>query len=286
MRPAMSTVACPDWTLRMVAEEAERGGWGGVELRTEGTGGVNFACDPALSDAAKVRDLFARSGLKVVTLSTGVAFDAPVFPPVIGYAFTDAEGPIRETKRAVELAAQIDCPTVRVFAFQLHGNESRAAGLRRIVPRLRLAAATARNTGVRVLLENGGSFPTARDLNEIISAVDHPLLAAAYCPAVAAAAGEDPQRGLDLLGSRLLTVKLRDHRAGKACLLGEGELPTQTIVDALRRSGFAGWLVYEHDRAWLGTTPDAADVRAVLSHAARTLYSWAGSAVTRRPVLV
>ncbi len=36
MKPAFSTVACPEWTLEDVAEFAGRSGYQGVELRTFG----------------------------------------------------------------------------------------------------------------------------------------------------------------------------------------------------------------------------------------------------------
>jgi len=51
---AFSTVACPDATLKQVAQKAKDMGYDGVELRTLGTGSAGLSCDPALSEPGKV----------------------------------------------------------------------------------------------------------------------------------------------------------------------------------------------------------------------------------------
>ena len=77
-----------------------------------------------------------------------------------------------------------------------------AGGLRvaRIAERLGRVADHCRNSGVRLLLENGGSFATAAQVCEILDAVDSPMVAASYNLAVARAAGEDIARGVNVLG--------------------------------------------------------------------------------------
>ena len=65
LTPAFSTVACHEWTLDRVALAAQRLGFASVELRTFGVDSRSFACDPALTDAAKVRRLFAEVGVSI-----------------------------------------------------------------------------------------------------------------------------------------------------------------------------------------------------------------------------
>lgn len=278
MKHAFSTVACPEWTLQRVAEFASSAGFDGVELRSFGHDSGELACEPTQIAAAKARELLEDHGLDAATVATSVRYDKPViFPPIVGRALVDSDIPVRATKAAVQTAASLECPFVRVFAFELMAGESRKGGLRRILPRLDLAVKTARHTGVRVLLENGGSFPTAADLAEIIDAVGSPLLAAAYSPAVAAAAGEDPGTGVALLGDRLCSVKLRDLAGGRPAALGEGDLPTETVATLLRDRGYDGWLVYELDRLWLREPADPTDL---LRHAAQTMTRWTARPMT------
>lgn len=291
MKPAFSTIATPDWTLDRIVPLAREAGYAGVELRTFGqTGGgqsgSDLACEPCYTSAGKLHELFEHCGVEPACLATSIRYDHAVFPPVIGHAITDTEKSVRETKRAVATAASLECPFVRVFAFELE-NESRVNGLRRILSRLSLAATTARHTGVRLLLENGGSFPTAADIAEIIGRVGSPYLAAAYNPAVASASGEDPVEGVRTLGPLLESVKVRDMivgdretgRAGEPAPLGEGDLNLgglgiEGFVRHLAGTGYEGWITYEHDRLWW---PGLGDPEELIRDAAAKLYRWSGA---------
>lgn len=278
MKPAFSTVACPQWTLDEVALNAERLGYLGVELRTFGSNSTQFACDPALTDYTKTRSLFDKAGVDIACLATSLRYDEPVADPFL-HILGDKDKTTRATKSAITLAGNIECPLVRVYAFEMFGSETRAKALRRIVGRLKLAAAAARNTGVRLVLENGGSFPTAADLAEILDGVASPHLAASYSVGAAWLAGEDPSLGVNALGDRLQIVKLIDYRGSHPCALGRGDVPNQSAVKALRTLGFMGWTVFEYPVAWVHGEGDAF---AVLEESAKTLYSWMGGSVESR----
>lgn len=281
MKPAFSTIACPDWTIDRIIPLAAELGYMGVEMRTfgphAGTPASDIACEPFLTGTDKIRELCDEHGVEPACIATSIRYDAPVFPPVIGRVIGDFERPVRETKRAVQLAASVASPFVRVFAFELE-HESRSSGMRRILQRLDLAASTARHTGTRLLIENGGSFPTAADLLEIINRLASPFVAAAYSPAVASMAGEDPAEGVRLLGASLGSVKLRDVAQGKPAPLGEGEADfgrggAEGFVKMLAQRRFDGWAVYEHDRLWW---PDLGDPTEPLRDAAEKIYRWMG----------
>lgn len=276
MKPAFSTVACLDWTLERVAAFAESIGALGVELRSFGTGSTQSACEPTLTSAEKVRRLFERAGCAIACISTSIRFDAPIHPPVIGRAFGDNEKSVREAKSAIDLAQSLACPLVRVFAFEIPGSESRDSAVARIVDRLGKAADHARNRGVRLVLENGGSFATSAGIMQILDGVDSPQVGAAYCPAVARLAGESPADGLNVLGDRVLSVKLRDYRLGTPCALGDGEFDVPGTLAALRATGFDGWLIHEYDRAWLSErraeSPDGA--AQVVAASIRAMYEY------------
>lgn len=251
MKSAISTLACPDRTLAEVVTFVRSLDVSGLELRTFGDDSAHFAADPCLSSFPKTREMLSDAGIEAACLATSIRYDAPIFPPIIGRVTGNADLSIRQTRRMIEVAAQIQSPFVRVFAFELPGSESRRSGLRRIVQRLTLAASCARNSSVRLLLENGGSFPTAEDLAEIIDRVGSPLISAAYSPAVAQAVGEDPIKGIRSLGTRLESVKLKDFEGTRAVPIGRGEMRCRDTVEELVRMRYAGWVVLEWDRLWL-----------------------------------
>lgn len=275
LKPAFSTVACPEWTLKQVADNALAFGFEAVELRTFGDASRQFACDPALTSDTKVREMFLNRGIEVLSLATGLRFDEPVWPPVIGLFSDRSEAPIRDAKRAIDLAVGIECPFVRVFGYEQAGKDSRAAALKRISDRLKMAVDHADKSGVRVVVENGGSFSTAAELRELIDRVNMPLLGASYSNATAALAGEDPCKGIEILGDKLWVARIKDARNGRPQPLGQGDLQCEQFARALVTSGFSGPLVFEWDRAWM---PELEPADKVLKDAARTMFSWLGAA--------
>ncbi len=273
LKPAFSTVACPEWTLATVAERALEMGFESVELRTFATPTRQFACEPALTSEQKVRRLFGDRGIELACLATSCRFDEPVFPPVIGQLSAAIHRAVREAQSAIDLAVSIECPLVRVFGFELVGSESRASGLKRIAGRLRDTVDHADKSGVKVVVENGGSFASAALLAELIERVDHPLLGACYALAAGQAAGDDPAAAVNALGDRLLAVRIKDLRDGRPVALGTGELACRTTVEALIKRGFNGPVIFEWDRAWM---PELEGPDTALRRASATLFEWLG----------
>lgn len=281
MKPSFSTVACLDWPLDRVCELAANAGYLGVELRTFGSGSTHCACDPALTDPSKFRAMLDRSGAEPVCLATSVAFNEPAPTGPIHQALGDLEQSVRRCKFAIDLAAELHCPFVRVFGFEIGAHERRSAALERILDRLGKSLDHARNSGVRLAIENGGSFGTSTALAELIDMAGTPLVGAAYNVAVAAAEGENPINGLNVLGERLLTVKIKDYLEGRPCPLGHGGPTSRRVVEHLARAGFSGPVVFEYDRSWF---PELGDPSHVLAEAARSMYEWIGAATPgRRP---
>lgn len=285
LRTAYSTVACPDWTLEQAARAAAEFGFRGVELRSAGDGGAGaFACDPAFTDPRKVRSIFDEAGVDISGIASGVRFDAPVFPPVLGHVFAARHASVSEAKRMIDLAAKCGAGFVRVFAYQIPGapaplvpGDTRWSALRRICARLADVCDHARNRDVRIQIENGGDFASFIDLTKIMDLVASPLLTACYDLSAGTAAGDKPADAVSALGTRISAVRVRDERGGVPCRLGQGEAPVKALIDALNGAGSDAWVTYSWDRAWL---PELLGAEQVLPEAARRLNEWCGSSVS------
>ncbi|MEM1329355.1 MAG: sugar phosphate isomerase/epimerase family protein [Planctomycetota bacterium] len=276
MQIAFSTVACPSWPLDRVFAVAEELGYDGVDLRTFGENSSRFAGDPFMTGTEKTRMMAADAGVVPAVISTGLSFDTGIFPPIVGRAIRDNDKQVRAARRAVRLGAELSAPLVRVFGFELQGGESFKSGLRRIAPRLRLVGAAARNTPAVVVVENGGSFATSEQLGELLDAVDHPKVRAAYSPAVAIDAGEDPIDGLNAIAGIVDLVKLKDvDDHGRPVLLGEGNARCQDVVRHLADRVYRGWISVEWDLAWFEGLREAEQV---LPEAIRRVYAWRSDA--------
>lgn len=281
-KTAFSTVACPDWTIEQACRAAAEWGYDGIEFRTFGPASTQFACDPALTSSEKVRRLLGQSGVEAAVVASSVGFGEPIRPAVIGRVISDTERSIRDAKAAIELAAQIESPLVRVFGFEWPRTERRKSAIARITERLRLAADAARNTGVKLVLENGGCLSRAEDLAEVIAETESNLVGAAYSVLVGRVAGDDPAAAIRALGDKLWVCKLRDRDEDhQPCLIGQGEAGIADAVRALDQVGFAGWTVVEWDRAWI-TGLQAPDE--VLPAALESLYQWRSGVAARTRV--
>ncbi len=275
LKPSFSTVACPEWTLSRVADAASRWGFESVELRTSGDDARTLACDPALTGTERIRSLFGQQGVEVSCLATSLAFDTPVQPPVVGLVLSDTETEVRAAKRAVRLAATIECPFVRVFGFRLEDAERRSRGVKRISERLEKVVDGARHSGVKVVLENGGSFERAEQVREVVDRVNSPLLGVSWSLSASCLAGMDPADEVRTLGDKLWVARVRDTRDGRPCSLGDGELPCREGVEALAGRGFRGPVVFEWDRLWFDglAGPDE-----VMPGVAERIIGWGASA--------
>lgn len=279
LKIAFSTVACPEWPLTRVAEAAARYGFDGVELRSMGHGGTEFACDPGLTHPEKVRQILDEAGIAPCGVATGCAFDAPVNPPVVGHLLGLENRLVGAGKHMIDVAHDIGAGYVRVFGFQVPKGERRHRTLRRIVDRLALLCTHARHRDVAVLIENGGDFPGAQDLSEIIERVGNPLLGACYDIEAGAAVGDAPELAPRLLGRHLHAARIKDSFGGRPCRLGEGGAPCREFLAALRDSGQNAWVVYAWDRAWL---PELSPADEMLPHAASKLAEWTASRASAR----
>ena len=271
MKFAFSTVACPDWTLDRVVAFARQAGYAGVELRSFGHADPRLTCDPCHTDGAKARRLFDEAGVDPIGIATSIRYDAPVWPPFIGRVIGDFDLPVRQTKSAVEVARGMGADYARVFGFELRQGEERSRGSRRVLERARAAATTARHTGVRLALENAGSWSTGAQLAELIDACADPLVGGIYSVAAAGEADEAPEAGIAALGDRLLGVKLIDTRKGRPVPLGQGEQPIERTVRALARAGYEGWITVEWPRLWI---KGLSEPEQTLTQAADRLYGW------------
>jgi sugar phosphate isomerase/epimerase len=107
-------------------------------------------------------------------------------------------------------------------------------------------AGEAESRGVFYCLENVGQpfCNTPEQVSELVHAIDSPAVSVYYDPGNAFSNGLDPLRGIDLLGTRVGQVHVKEI-GGK--LLGEGHMPWKQIIAGLMESGYDGWLILETD---------------------------------------
>jgi sugar phosphate isomerase/epimerase len=230
-----------------------------------------------MTDPARTRAVFERAGVQIASLATSVRLDDPIRPKVVGRTFLfDQERSVREARRLIDMAGALGASRMRIFGFEVGPGETRASTTKLILSRLAMVVDHARNRRVRIVLENGGSYPRVAELKALIDAGRHQLLGASYALAPGIAAGDSPQDAAAMLGRDLELARIKDLDAhGHPVPLGQGQTPVRDFVAALSKASFDGWMIYEWDRAW---DESLAGADSILPGVAEKLYQWAAPA--------
>ena len=264
MRLAFSTLACPAWSIARVAAAACEYGYEGVELRLLDGRLIDGALPAAEREG--VRKTLARAGLPIVALDSSVRVAAA----------PDAETALSELRPMLELASEWRSPFVRVFGGEWNGARTRAEAVAQARHVLAEAATAAEPLGVSILLETHDRFASSSIVAEVLA--DLPERAAAlWDVGHTYRAGDDGGHVLRVLDGRIAHVHIKDARRRPGAddweltLLGDGEVPVRSCIEALRSAGYDGWLSVEWEKRW---HPELAEPEVALPQFAEMLRSW------------
>lgn len=161
-----------------------------------------------------------------------------------------------ELDQTIEFCRRIGCDRIVVSSFLAEGegdDTSIAAQLPRAADAIRRAALRAEGSGVRlcILNERGYLASTGAALTELIEEIDSDVAVAAWSPAEALIAGEDPAAGLDAVANHVALVRCRNVAVGnetwEARPLEDGDVDWFGQLGRLAQAGFDGPLCLEVD---------------------------------------
>jgi len=254
MKLSVSTLGCPDWTLDQIASRLPVYGYEGVELRGLGPD-LDVTLAPAFgtaSAASHTRRTLEDAGLVVCALDSSCALAAPV-----GAARTSI---LDEGRRMIDLAALLGAPCVRVFGGALSDGEARASGVARAADALLFLAdyAERQQADVSVVLETHDAFSTGAQVAEVLrQASDHPHVGVLWDLHHPYRQGETPQETFAALGAYVKMTHVKDSRPRETyCLLGDGDIPVETMLGLLKGGGYNGWLSLEWEKRWVPALAD------------------------------
>jgi len=255
MKIGFSTLVCPAWDLQTTVSQASALGFRGVELRGL-HGELNLPMIPELTrHPQRVRDLFAEHDVALVSLGCSATL-----------ASRSARTAARERDAMiefVELASRLGCPNVRMFMGSVDRGDDRYRCLPRLIERLSAMTNVLSQTGVTLLVENGGDFTGSADLWFVIDGVGHPLVKAAWNQCHALVDRERATTSLPRLGGKLGLVHMCDATFDEFGILqnytglGEGDAEVPRQIEILKGLVFTGHLVFEWPKLWSDNLPTA-----------------------------
>lgn len=213
----------------------------------------------SLSDeqAAEVRRQAEARGLYISAIASPVfkcALD-PARPVATGDTFGQQEESVEahfaKLSRVIELANLLGTKRIRIFSFWRERHPERYA--EEIVRHLRRAAGIAQEAGVELLLENESSCNggSAREVADLVRAVDSPALRALWDPGNEAHAGKEAYPlGYETIKPYAAHVHLKDACFGpdgtaRCVPLGSGDVPVIAQLRALAADGYEGLFTIE-----------------------------------------
>ena len=252
MKIAFSTLGCPDFDWPDIYSMAKDLGFDGIEIRGLGKDIFAVRARPFTEEELpntikKLKEL----RLEIPCLSSGCCLK-----------FADkAEQNHNEIVQYIELASKLGTPYIRILADlepQPCGevdDEAVLAALRRLIP-------IAEEKGVTLLIETNGVYTDTKRLGE--------LLASAASDAVGALwdvhhpyrfAGESADTTVKNLGAYIKYVHVKDSvmQDGKVSyrMMGEGDLPFDDFMMALRSLNYEGYISLEWVKRWASDLSDA-----------------------------
>lgn len=255
---AFSTLGCPDWTWRQILDAAMNYGYAGIELRGLGPD-LDILSSPVFAPAqlAETRRQAKEAGVKILNLGSSAHLHA--HEPVVRQQQLD------HAKRYLDLAADLDCPFVRVFPDRFPTEYTREATRRQIQSGLDILADHVKGTSTRVLLETHGDVVESQVIAQIMREVDRKAVGLIWDPFnMWIKTKEDVATMYAQLRPWIQHVHLKDAHVTSsgfsyvAC--GEGDFDLDRVVQALQKDRYKGYYSLEWEKKWHPTIAPPEDV--------------------------
>lgn len=237
MNYSFMTFSCPDKTWDQILAVASRLGYAGVEPRAQSKHhhGVEITADPAARKA--IRTQAESAGVAIACLATSCKFADPA---------TAAKN-IEEARQLIDLAADIGCPTLRIFGGAFPDTLTRPQAIDSVVHSLRTLAAPAQQRNVTLCLETHDAWCDPAHVADVMRQVNHSHIAVNWdiLHPVRAGGSTIPQ-SYTTLQPWIRHVHLHDSplTPGKITLvpIGQGKIDHKLAIHLLREGNYAGYL--------------------------------------------
>lgn len=252
MKLAFSTLGCPDFSWNDIYSMAKDVGFDGIEIR--GLGNEIFAVNAQPFTEAQLPHTVKKLSelrLDIPCLSCGCCLKSA----------ENAEKNYEEILQYIILASKLGTPYIRILAdLEPHPNGEVDDGV--VIEALKRLAPAAEEKGVTLLVETNGVYS---DTSRLCSLLDH-----VASDAVAALwdmhhpyrfAGEKPGKTVQNLGAYIKYVHVKDsvmeNGVPKYRMMGEGDLPIDEMMRALRSINYEGYVSLEWVKRWAADLDDA-----------------------------
>jgi len=244
-----NTLACPDWSLKEVFENAQKYGYKAVEIRGI-KGDVDILNSPefAPSKIADIRKMSADFGVKILNLNSSVVLHE--YEPEKRLKNLDT------AKMYIDLAQQLACPFVRVFPDKFPKEKSKEFALETIKTNYEKLIDYCKGSKVKVLLDAHGDLVWSEDLLEMMQGLDKKHVGVIWdFFNMHLITKESPQKMYETLQDNIEIVQIKDgffkpNTTHEYTLTGKGEVPIAEILKIIDKDKYEGFISFEWEKRW------------------------------------
>ncbi len=181
--------------------------------------------------------------------------------PVVSYSDDVSSGDTAETvgkiKEYIDFAASIKVPYVAFFASDCENAKAN------VIAVLSQVHEYAYEKNVTILLKTKGIFADTSVLRDVLMEFSSDSIAAlwdmyhTFC-----VKGEEPEQTITNLGAYVKHVHIKDSD-GEYCLIGEGNIPTEVMINALASVNYSGYISLDWNLDWMS---DLDELDVILAH--------------------
>jgi sugar phosphate isomerase/epimerase len=246
---AFSTLGCPDWDFQKITDFAVHHNYKGIEVR-----GLQRQMD--LTKCNEFSSAQNISTTLAIMKDKGLSFiDLGASANLHIADAGERKKNLDEARRFIDLAQQINCPYIRVFPNNLPKDKDRNATIELIIKGLLELGDYAKGSNVSVLMETHGDLVRTADIQKVMETAFNEHTGLVWDVAnMWSITKEPPVAVYQKLKKYIRHTHIKDLRMidGKEhyTLLGQGEVPVFTAIDALRDGGYKGYYSFEWEKLW------------------------------------
>lgn len=246
MKFSFMSFSCPELSLDALLDLARRLGYDGVEPRVECQHGHGIELSLAAAGRAAARARAAEKGVAFACVATSCVYADPQ---------TRAQM-VDDTRRYIDLAADIGAARLRVFGGTIPAGVSRPAAVDGVSQALASVAAHAASRGVTVCLETHDDWCDPADVAAVMTRVGHPAIQVNWdIMHPVRVARVTMQQAYTALQPWIRHVHFHDGvTKGDALVMvpiGQGDIDHATAVRLLKAAHWDGYMSGE----WIGWEP-------------------------------
>ncbi len=269
LKLSFTTLGCPNWTLRQIAENAALMGYDAVDFRGL-LGALDITTTPEFTTRlATTKRLFADHGIAISGIATSAHY-AVVDPG-------EREKQFDETRRNMELAAKLDAHVLRVYGGRVPEGHTVDSILPVLVENLRTIADEAEAFDVTLALETHDDWTDSAVFARLMREANHPRVRVLWdLHHPYRINGEAPEVTYANLAPFVVSIHVKDsialaHGGYRYVLLGEGDVPVKRMLDMLVAGGYNGYAILEWEKRWIS---DLEEPEIVFPQYVRKMCEW------------